>query len=438
MSCPGSRAHPPKPPRLITLHERLFDSAAARPHAIALITREGAWNYERLARYVRRLAQSVAAQGLKPGDLVALHFTNRPEAVAALYACMLAGVIAVPLNTWLKHAELEAKLLRLRVSLYLGQADLYDAVASIDPSILEMDKRFVLGGLPQDTGARAWSELIEHGGNDTLPPPRVDVPMILLSTSGTTGDSKFVVHTARTAFEIVSALQAIALRPDDVALIAPSIMHATGLFATLTTLAAAATCVLMDRFEPREALDLIELHRCTMLWGLPVMYSGLIARQRAQPRKVTSLQTCLVSGDTTESGLHEQFLGLFGVRMRNILAMSESAGTFTYGFDSGPVSRAVDMDRVCLVDGEGTVVTRGEAGELMLRGPNLFAGYWVSPGCIDDARKEGWWASGDVLRQDEAGDFWYVGRRCQSDRPTSARRNASLSAAGGSSSTKRW
>src|SRR5271156_4403671 len=91
--------------------------------------------------------------------------------------------------------------------------------------------------------------------------------------------------------------------------------------------------------------------------------------------------------------------------------MSESADTFTYGFDIGPVCRAVDMDRVRLVDAEGNTVRPGEAGELLLRRSNVFGGYWLGPGRIDDARTDRWWGTSDVLRQDEAGDFWDVARK---------------------------
>lgn len=412
MSRSETHLHRRQTPQPITLHERLFDTAAAHPHNVALVAEDGTWSYERLARHVRQLALGLLAQGLKPGDRVALHFTNKPETVAAFYACMLAGVIAVPLNNRLKHAELEPLLRRLRASLYLGQADLYGAVAGIDTSILDADKRFLVDGSPRDTGTRAWSELIECGANEAqLPPLRVDEPALLLSTSGTTGEPKFVTHTARTAWEMAHALQAIASRPYDVALIAPPLMHAAALFTTLMTLATGATCVLMDRFEAAAALDLIELHRCTMLLWLPFMYSGVIAQQLARPRNVTSLDTCLIAGDVPQPGLQEAFARVFGVRMRNLLAMSETAGTFTYGSHAGPVSRAVDMDRVRLVDAQGNDVARGEAGELLLRGPNMFVGYWLGPGRIDHARKDGWWATGDVLRQDEAGDFWYVARR---------------------------
>jgi acyl-CoA synthetase (AMP-forming)/AMP-acid ligase II len=99
----------------------LFRSAAARPHAVALIAGDETWTYDRLTRYVRRLSQGLLAQGLRPGDRVALHLSNKPETVAALYACMSTGMIAVPLNNRLTRAELEPQLLRLQVSLYLGQ-----------------------------------------------------------------------------------------------------------------------------------------------------------------------------------------------------------------------------------------------------------------------------------------------------------------------------
>jgi acyl-CoA synthetase (AMP-forming)/AMP-acid ligase II len=395
------------------LHERLFVSAAAHPHVAALIAGEERWTYDRLTRYVRRLAQGLLAQGLKPGDRVALHLTNKPETVAAFYACMLAGVIAVPLNTRLTRAELEAQLRRLHCSLYLGQLDLYDAIAGVDTSILNAKKRFLVDGSALTTRTMPWSELIGfHGDEVQFPSACLDDPAILLPTSGTTGEPKFVTHTLRTASDMMQACQAIVSRPyDDVALIATPMMHAAGLFTTMTTLASGGTCILMDRFEPAAALDLIELHRCTMLMWLPFMYSEVIAQQIARPRNVTSLGICLVGGDTTPPGLQEEFLRLFGVRMRNLLAMTECAGTFTYGFDFGPVCRAVDMNRVRLVDAEGDTVRRGEAGELLLRGPNMFVGYWLAPGLVDDVRKDGWWATGDLLRQDEAGDFWYVARK---------------------------
>lgn len=115
----------------------------AAAHAVALIAGDDTWTYDRLARYIRRLSQGLLAQGLKPGNRVALHMTNKPETVAAYYACMLTGMIAVPLNNRLTRAELEPQLRRLQVSLYLGQIDLNGVRArgAISGALLSNDAR---------------------------------------------------------------------------------------------------------------------------------------------------------------------------------------------------------------------------------------------------------------------------------------------------------
>jgi long-chain acyl-CoA synthetase len=136
---------------------------------------------------------------------------------------------AVPLNNRLTRAELEPQLRQLQVSLYLGQFDLYGANAAIDASILDAYKRFLVDSSDHGTGARAWRELIQRQADEVrLAPVRVDEPALLLSTSGTTGEPKFVTHTLRTACAMVRACQAIASKPYDVALIATPMMHVAG------------------------------------------------------------------------------------------------------------------------------------------------------------------------------------------------------------------
>ncbi|MFT4433101.1 AMP-binding protein [Caballeronia sp. 15715] len=89
MSCPATRFQSIQTPRLVRLHDRLFEAAAALPDAIALIAGNNTWTYDCLARYVRRLSQGLLVQGLRPGDRVTLHLTNKLETVAAFYGCML-------------------------------------------------------------------------------------------------------------------------------------------------------------------------------------------------------------------------------------------------------------------------------------------------------------------------------------------------------------
>jgi acyl-CoA synthetase (AMP-forming)/AMP-acid ligase II len=320
------------------LHERLIASAAASPDAIALIAGDDEWTYDRLTRYVIRFSQGLFAQGLRPGDRVALHLTNKPETVAAFYACMLTGMIAVPLPGRVTREELEPLLRQSQVSLYLGQSDPDGALAGVDASILDLGRRFLVDGSPLCTRARAWSELTWQQADEVrFAPVHIDQPTLLFSTSGTTRDSRFVIHTPRMVCAMTQACQAMASRPREVALVAAPVMHAAGLFTALAALASSGTCVLMDQFEPAGALDLIELHRCTMMIGLPFMYSEAIARQVEAPRNIASLHTCLVGGDALPPSLQGDCLRVFGVRMREFLAFGESSDSFVFEFDIAPV-----------------------------------------------------------------------------------------------------
>ena len=103
---------------------------------------------------------------------------------------------------------------------------------------------------------------------------------------------------------------------------------------------------------------------------------------------------------------------MFGTRLRSFWAATEAAGSLTYGLESGPVSRVVTGASRCrLIDDNGAPVPRGEIGELALRGPNVTIGYWAGPGAIEDAPKDGWFRTGDLMRQGDNDDLWFVSRK---------------------------
>ena len=134
------------------------------------------------------LARGLIRLGIQPGDRVALHMANLPELLVAYLACFQVGAIAALLNIRLTKPELEPLLQRLRPSLYIGQAALYDHIASVDESILAANRRFVVGGPVDGQRAQLWFNLLDY--IDGAPVRRsidVNAPAILLTTSGTTG-----------------------------------------------------------------------------------------------------------------------------------------------------------------------------------------------------------------------------------------------------------
>jgi long-chain acyl-CoA synthetase len=141
------------------------------------------------------------------------------------------------------------------------------------------------------------------------------------------------------------------------------------------------------------------------------MFSALLRGQQARARKVDSLRTCLVGGDVCPPQLQEQFRSVFGVPLRTVWASTEATGSLTYGLEPGPVSRVLNGAEVRLVDDGRVPVPVGELGEMILRGPNVSIGYWAGPGSTEGAPEDGWFYTGDLMRQDGKGNLWFVSRK---------------------------
>jgi acyl-CoA synthetase (AMP-forming)/AMP-acid ligase II len=187
--------------------------------------------------------------------------------------------------------------------------------------------------------------------------------------------------------------------------------HGAGLFTFLASVRFGAPMVMVKRFDPDAVLDQIELHGCTWMLGLPFMYDALLEHQRKRPRQVSSLRRCICGGDVCPIQLQVDFEAAFGAPLRNIWGAIEVVGALRPGSRPGAVSRVAPGAEIRLVDDEGRNVPRGEVGEFVVRGPNVTVGYWVDPDRIDAATRDGWYCSGDLMRQGEGDELWFVGRK---------------------------
>ncbi|MFL5267127.1 MAG: class I adenylate-forming enzyme family protein [Stellaceae bacterium] len=396
------------------LVEALHHRANSHPESVAFLSGQDVWTYQRLKTEVECLARGLMMRGLREGDRVALHITNAAELVVAYYACFRIGVIAAPLNTKLKLAELRPLLERLQPALYIGQAELYRRVAPIDASIIPSTGRYIIGGPVDDPWSQPWTRLLEDGSSaePIEAEPNFDAPAILLTTSGTSGRPKLAIHTQATLAAMVASASHLGLDGDQVAIIPLPLTHGFGLFTLLASVDVGAPVVLPERFDADAILDAIERHRCTWLPAVPAMFAALLECQQARRRQVRSLQICLSSGDVCPARLQEEFGTWFGTPLRSFWGATEAAGSLTYGLESGPVSRIVEGAEVLLIDDSGAPVPRGEIGELALRGPNVAIGYWSGPAAIEEVPEDGWFRTGDLMRRGRNDDdLWFVGRK---------------------------
>jgi acyl-coenzyme A synthetase/AMP-(fatty) acid ligase len=329
--------------------------------------------------------------------------------MAACYlACFQLGAICVPLNLRFKSIELDALVRRVQPTLYIGEPDLYPLIASIDTDVLGANARFVVGDAA-DGFAQSWTKLLTNGAPARLAMPDPSLPAVLLSTSGTTGQPKFVAHSLTSLAHGASQLVHAGPKKGDINAFFLPMVHGSGLFFFLASLLVDVPMVLLNAGDPDGILDAIERHRCTYMLGLPTMLAQIMARQAIQRRNVDSLRICVAGGDVCLPGQQERFETLFGVPLRSLWAATEAPSTFTYGLRPGPVSRPVPGVEIRLLDGEGRSVAKGTPGQAFMRGPHVALGYWTGPGHWD-AFPNGWFPTGDLMQEEEDGHFRFISR----------------------------
>ncbi len=391
----------------------LTHQAQTRPKSTAFVFRKEVWTYERLAVEAESLARGLAVRGVGPGDRVVLHMMNRPEMIVAYYACFQLGAIAAPLRTAFKFAELAPILQRLKPALYLGEINLYDNIAPVDASILAPNKRFAVDGTFEDHGVQPWDALFDAAGNESLlVPPASYKPALLIITSGTTGQPKFVVHTPSTLSETIDlVVKHWGLSNDDMMIEPLPMAHMSGTITFLSFIQFGVPFVLLESFDAGTVLDTIERYRCTWCLGFPAQYAALVECQQARPRNLTSLRICLTGADVCPIDLQERVTSTFGAPLYNVWGATESVGSLTFGLQRGPVVRIVKGALIRLIDENGAEVADGEIGELLIRGANVFDGYWNDPQATAASLKAGWYHTGDLMRRGEGDELWFVSRK---------------------------
>jgi acyl-CoA synthetase (AMP-forming)/AMP-acid ligase II len=395
----------------MTPTEALLYQVATNPNGVALIDGDDSWTYEWLAVRAERLARGFLGRGIRRGDRIALHMPNRPDLVVAFYACLRIGAIAVPLNNRLKAPDLKSLLQRLEPAIYVGHADLYNQVGAIASSILPLERRFMTDSTREDTRAQPWANLFSDARASVPAAFDLHSPAVLFATSGLTGVPKFVIHTQATLAATADHWKHFGLDGEQTAMIASPMVHFAGFGTLAAGIRFGAPVVLLEGFDPDCMLDAIERTRCTWSLGMVSAYMGMLKRQQSRARDVSSLRTCLTAGDVCPRWLQEAFSSTFGIPLRSTWGATEVAGPLTYGLEPGPVSRIVTGAQVRLVDDRGAPVALGEVGELVVRGPNVSIGYWAGPGVIEGAPENGWYRTGNLMREDAKGNLRFVSRK---------------------------
>lgn len=393
------------------LFARLSDSIED-PAATAIETAAGERiSYADLVARAGRMANALAALGVKPGDRVAAQVEKSVEAIVLYLGAVRAGGVFLPLNTGYTPAEIDY---------FVGDAE--PAVFVCDPG-----KRAALEAVAERAGARLVT--LAADGTGTLMDAVAAAPegfatveraeddlAALLYTSGTTGRSKGAMLThGNLVSNALSLREAWRYRPTDVLIHALPIFHTHGLFvATNVTLFSGAAMIFLPRFDVDRIFELMA--RATVLMGVPTFYVRLLEDEMLNAETTAGMRLFVSGSAPLLAETHREWRERTGHAILERYGMTETNMNASNPYDGERVAGTVGLPlpgvEIVVTDPEtGAALAQGEIGMIEVRGPNVFKGYWRMPEkTAAELRDSGFFITGDLGKIDARGYVHIVGR----------------------------
>jgi long-chain acyl-CoA synthetase len=367
-------------------------AAMVEPHPddrVALVERDRVVGYGELRHRLGLLRGALAARGVGRGDRVAVIGPNGIELVEAYLAVIGLGAAVVPLNPQSPPAELERERVAVGVTEVLSTSagEIDDLLASGYPALPVADVD------PRDVA-------------------------VLCFTSGTAGAPRaaMLTHGSLTANVDQMLHGPDRLGADDVVLGVLPLFHVFGFGVALdATMTAGARLVLASRFDPVGTLELVAATGVTVVLGAPPMWLAWSQLPEATPAAFASVRHALSGAAKLPEDVAASLEERLGVVVREGYGLTEASPVVTTSVGIAPrrgsVGKALDGVEVRLVDDDGSDVLDGDAGEIWVRGPNVFAGYWNDAEATARVlTADGWLRTGDVAVADDDGYLYIVDR----------------------------
>ncbi|MGA8650059.1 MAG: class I adenylate-forming enzyme family protein [Xanthobacteraceae bacterium] len=402
-----------------------------------VVYRDERASYDEFGRAALAIAEALQQAGVKKGDRVAIAMRNLPEWPAAFFGCLLAGGIAVLLNAWWTGPELQ-----------YGLNDSGAKIAIVDRERLErlfehlhncpaLERIFVSReseevAHPQVTkletiigDVSSWHLLPDRALPNVALDPEDDAT--ILYTSGTTGKPKGALGTHRNSTTAVLVRPFGQARtflrrgepvpapdpnaPQKCSLLVVPLFHTTGCHAAMVpSLAAGVKLVLMHKWEPELAMQLIERERVTNAGGVPTIAWQLLEHPALGKYDLSSLESISYGGAPAAADLVARLKEKFPKVVPGTgWGMTEVSGGFTghqaEDYEHRPAScgPAFPVGEMKVMDESGNELPTGSVGELWVKGPSVVKGYWQNPEATAETFIDGWLRTGDIARLDEEG-----------------------------------
>ncbi|HET9547421.1 MAG TPA: AMP-binding protein, partial [Desertimonas sp.] len=401
------------------LQSILADAAARHGEKTALVTASRTLSYRELDDLSTAFAAALRGRGIDDGDRVSIYSQNRWEWVVAYHGILKAGAVVNPINVMLTAEEVAFVLNDCGSRAVVTSGDKAPAIVGLREQATGLET--VVSFDDALTGTESFHQLIDRAvALETRDAPGPTSLSTIGYTSGTTGHPKGAMqsHLAVYLNCALTATMHVRTAADTVVTALPA-PHVYGNVVINGTFMAGGTVVLMDRFDPGEALRRINEHHATMFEGVPTMYAMMLAAPEIDAGDLSSLTRCTVGGQTIATSVIEAWERRSGAPLIELWGMTELAGLgTTHALYSPNVHGSIGVAlpgievRVASFDDPTQTVPADEPGELMVRGPLVMLGYYNNDAATAATiEPDGWLHTGDVAVADRHGRFFIVDRR---------------------------
>jgi benzoate-CoA ligase family protein len=392
---------------------------AGRAGKLAYIDQRQGWTYGELAERVERFGHVLRALGIRREERVLICLLDSIDWPTTFLGAIKAGAVPVPVNTLLTEDDYRFMLDDSRARLLVVSEELYPKFAKAIGAGGHLAHVAVSG--ENAYGHPRLEDLLASADNDVATALTVrDEICFWLYTSGSTGRPKAAVHThAELKFtDELYAKPFLGITENDVCYSVAKLFFAYGLGNALTfPMSAGATTVLLPhRPTPELVADILKKHRVTVFYAVPTFYAGFLASADMPERAEIRMRRCVSAGEALPADVGRRWTERYGVDILDGLGSTEMLHIFISNrpgeIKYGTTGRPVPGYDVRLVDDDGAFVkTRGEMGELQVRGPTSAIMYWNNREQSRATFLGEWTRSGDKYVEDENGYFVYCGRR---------------------------
>lgn len=409
----------------LNLASIIRSTAVLHPERTAIVIGDTRLTYRELDDMARRFAWSLHGLGVERGQHVALMLPNVPQFCIAYFGAHYAGCPVVPLNVLLQGPEV-AYHLRDSDSVALVVWDGFSSTARAGFDRVEHCKHLIVAkpdssDLREEMGVHNMETMLVSGTPiEDLPDTSPDDTAVILYTSGTTGQPKGAELTHFNLFYNAEYARSklLGMSPETIALVTLPLFHSFGQTVLQNAVfGAGGSLVLLPRFTPDDAFELMQGHRVTLFAGVPTMYFALLHHPEANRYDLSSLEACVSGGSAMPVEVMSAFDGKYGVNILEGYGLSETSPVASFNVPNRPkkpgsIGLPIEGVEFRLVDDDGHRVTETDTpGEILIFGPNVMKGYYNKPEATAASIERGWFRTGDVATVDDEGYYYIVDRK---------------------------